>query len=447
MIDLDLYSIQDFTTSQYVELLSIAKANYKFIGYLDINLGENFILWRHDCDYSLNRSLRLAQIENEQQVQSTYFLNPHCDFYNLLEKSQSQIIKNILELGHEIGLHFDAAYYNIQTEQELDELVLREANWLNDWFNVMPKVFSFHNPTEFLLSCERDTYGGLLNCYSKTFKSNISYCSDSNGYWRFRRLRDVLESATDPHLQVLTHPNWWQESPMPPRARIFRSVYGRAKYTMNWYDKGLQNCMRDNFAGSASNLIFLKQIDADLYHNYDYLWNRGMFQSLYIELYHLHQMQINQICKLKFLREWNVSLQVVNSLFVNDILTIDRWTLFQLVFNNSLEQICNVSENTCQEYIKVFNQLVNGYSSTSSTKLEEGCIYLCRIIENLANWGQAQDSIQYDGIIMYKLTNNDLDESLKLSEEAIQQFPNIAWNEFCQQIELKKKNRLLNSGS
>jgi len=447
MTDSDLYSIRDFTTSQYAELLNIAKANYKFIGYLDINLGENFILWRHDCDCSLNRSLRLAEIENEQQVQSTYFLNPHCDFYNLLEKSQAQIIKNILELGHEIGLHFDAAYYNIQTEQELDELVLREANWLKDWFGVMPKVFSFHNPTEFLISCERNTYGGLLNCYSKTFKSNIPYCSDSNGYWRFRRLRDVLESATDPCLQVLTHPNWWQESPMPPRERIFRSVYGRAKYTMNWYDKGLQNHMRDNFAGNASNLIFLKQIDADLYHNYDYLWNNGMFQTLYIELYRLHQMQINQICKVKFLKEWHVSIAVIHAFFVDDTLIIDRWALFQLVFNNSLGQICNIPEDTYQEHIKNFNQLVNGCGNTSSTKIEEGCIYLCRIIENIANWGQAQDSIQYDGIIMDKLTNNGLDESLKPSEEAIRQCPNIAWNDFCQRIELKKKNRLLNSGS
>ena len=103
-------------------------------------------------------------------------------------------------------------------------------------FGLRPAAFSFHNPTEFLLLWERDTYGGLINCYSRTFKTTIPYCSDSNGYWRFRRLRDALESAQDPRLQVLTHPGWWQEVPLHPRERIFRSVYGRALDIMNLYD-------------------------------------------------------------------------------------------------------------------------------------------------------------------------------------------------------------------
>jgi hypothetical protein len=240
------YNIDDFTTSEYVKLIRKAKLNYRFIKYEEVELGTNFILWRHDCDFSLNRALRIAQIEQGVNIASTYFLNPHCDFYNILEKTQSIIIEKILNMGHSIGLHFDATYYDVISENQLDDLVAQESEWIQKWFGVELKVFSFHNPTDFLLSCEKYTYGGLINCYSSFFKKHVPYCSDSNGYWRFRRLADVLEQATDSCLQVLTHPGWWQETAMLPRDRVVRAIEGRAAAGMRAYDDFLESCGRVN---------------------------------------------------------------------------------------------------------------------------------------------------------------------------------------------------------
>ena len=108
------------------------------------------------------------------------------------------------------------------------------------------KFLVFIIQPRFLLTCEKSQYGNLINCYSLFFKQNISYCSDSNGYWRFRRLRDVLEQATDKNLQILTHPGWWQEARMLPRDRVYRAVDGRAKHVMKSYDQALENCNRIN---------------------------------------------------------------------------------------------------------------------------------------------------------------------------------------------------------
>jgi hypothetical protein len=188
----------------------------------------------------LNRSLRLAQIEHQAGVRATYFLNPHSEFYNILEKKQTDIVKKISALGHDIGLHFDAAYYEIDSEDALDPLVAREASLLRDTFGQEIKVFSFHNPTDFLLTCEAEHYGRLLNCYSTMFKQHIPYCSDSNGYWQHRRLEDVLSTGEDQCLQVLTHPGWWQEEVMYPRDRIKRCVDGRASALMEDYDAFLE---------------------------------------------------------------------------------------------------------------------------------------------------------------------------------------------------------------
>lgn len=240
------YHIDDFTIIQYDALLRKAKSNYRFINYNEMETGTRFILWRHDCDFSLNRALRLAEIEHSQGIKATYFLNPHCDFYNLLEKNQSAIIARLINLGHSIGLHFDAAYYDITAENQLDELVAREAQWLQNWFGVAINVFSFHNPSAFLLTCEKNTYGDKINCYSSYFKKQVPYCSDSNGYWRFRRLCEVLEEASDPCLQVLTHPGWWQEEAMLPRERVLRAVQGRADAVMTEYDRFLASCGREN---------------------------------------------------------------------------------------------------------------------------------------------------------------------------------------------------------
>ena len=240
------YNIDDFTITEYVDLLRIAQLNYRFIKYDEIESSTNFVLWRHDCDISLNRALRLAEIEHDRNIYTTYFLNPHCQFYNLLEKSQSKIVENILGLGHDVGLHFDAAFYDISSENQLDDLVAQEAEYLKRWFGTPIIVFSFHNPTEFLLTCEKNKYGDLINCYSSTFKQKVSYCSDSNGYWRFRRLRNVLESALDANIQILTHPEWWQEEPMLPRARVLRSVECRGAAIMESYDASLEKDGRRN---------------------------------------------------------------------------------------------------------------------------------------------------------------------------------------------------------
>ena len=245
MVD-DNFNIDDFTVDHYRDLLRMAKKSYEFCRYGTEVKNKKFILWRHDCDYSMNRSLRLARIEAQEGVHSTFFLLPHCDFYNLLEKSQSRIVREIVDLGHDIGLHFDAEYYDVSSEDDLDRLVQKEAGWLHDWFGVDVNAFSFHNPTPFLLGCEKDRYGGLINCYSSYFKNNVGYCSDSNGYWRFRRLFDVLDKAEDPCLQVLTHPGWWQDTAMKPRARVARCAQGRADAVMNNYDSALVFHKRKN---------------------------------------------------------------------------------------------------------------------------------------------------------------------------------------------------------
>ncbi len=148
-------------------------------------------------------------------------------------------------MGHSIGLHLDSEDRVIQSESDLEKYLIQDRRMLEDFFDVEIKVFSFHNPTPFLLDNYRQwSYGGLINTYADYFQKEVGYCSDSNGYWRHRRLYDVLEKAEDSHLQVLTHPEWWQENTMSPKERIERCIQQRALRNWQYYDSTLKAAER-----------------------------------------------------------------------------------------------------------------------------------------------------------------------------------------------------------
>ena len=338
--------IEDFTTEHYCELVRLAQLNYQFVSYENPPFGERFVLWRHDCDYSLNAAFKLAEIEAQEGVSSTFFINPHCEFYNIFEKEQTKLLERILELDHSLGLHFDAGYYETNSEAELEDQIANEKLLVERLVGSKLFSFSFHNPSQKLLSYEKDSYGGLMNCYSKRLKKEVAYCSDSNGYWRFKRLHDALLEASDSCLQVLTHPGWWQEKPMPPRQRIFHSVYGRASAVMKHYDLGLERHGRLNHVGDASSLTFLKTIEPSFHHCCDYLWNQEYYRTLYIELWYFYQCQINRLCEIKLNKDWSISLSDFYEFLSNELQRRNASELFEVIFNQKISELDGVNDKT-----------------------------------------------------------------------------------------------------
>jgi hypothetical protein len=67
----------DFTVEQYRGLCRLACKGWPVVDYASIPWGERFLLWRHDLDYSVNRALALAKVEQQEGVKATYFVNPH----------------------------------------------------------------------------------------------------------------------------------------------------------------------------------------------------------------------------------------------------------------------------------------------------------------------------------------------------------------------------------
>ena len=243
------FCYSDFTEINYCKLIKLAKSRYEFISYDYISDARDYtILLRHDVDFSLHRAMKLATIEVENNIVSTYFLHLHSNFYNLLEEEIFNIVKSIIKLGHKIGLHFDPSFYKLEIheDEKLKRFLCLEKSLLENLFDVNVNVFSFHNPdiggwTAF----ENYSVCGMINTYSKYLKENFTYCSDSNGYWRHKRLEDILLS-NETRLHVLTHPEWWVPNEMSPRNRVHRCIDGRSDKCKYWYDTILKEMGREN---------------------------------------------------------------------------------------------------------------------------------------------------------------------------------------------------------
>jgi hypothetical protein len=99
---------------------------------------------------------------------------------------------------------------------------------------------SWHNPDlANLLDFDADIIGGLQNAYGAQLRSDYTYCSDSNGYWRYRPMGEVISEGHE-RLHLLTHPEWWTPEAMSPSDRIDRAILGRARAVRRDYDALLQ---------------------------------------------------------------------------------------------------------------------------------------------------------------------------------------------------------------
>ena len=248
----DLYNISDFTLDNYRRIVELAKERYTFIGYNEIkNKQSQVCLWRHDVDHSVEQALKLATIENQLGVSATYFIQLSSDYYNVFDPRVNKIIREIIDKNHKIGLHFHSAVYSIKNESELISKLSFERDTLEKLLDIDINVFSFHNPTTELAGqpiasvFNEFEYAGMTNTYAEEIKEKYVYCSDSNGYWRHKRLEDFLKER-QPRIQVLTHPVWWQDIPMAPRKRIEKQVNDSALLILNSYDKVLEEFGREN---------------------------------------------------------------------------------------------------------------------------------------------------------------------------------------------------------
>ena len=120
---------RDFTLKKYAELLqSLKKGGYRFLTFerycsekesLDV---VKFVILRHDVDLKAENSLATAKIEHLLEIKASYY-------FRVVEQSNKpEIIREIAEMGHEIGYHYeDMTICGGDTEKAIEHFEKRLA--------------------------------------------------------------------------------------------------------------------------------------------------------------------------------------------------------------------------------------------------------------------------------------------------------------------------------
>lgn len=242
-----------FTSEHYGTLISAAAKKFRFVRFGDdLDPTSAVALWRHDIDFSPQRALVMAQQEAGLELRATYFVQVSARYYSVFEPETAKVIRTIRELGHEIGLHFDPEVCYDQATPTFEERLRFEAEVLGQITGSAIRIFSLHNPTTIVgAALDEPFHSGLMNASASALRSSFTYCSDSNGLWRFRPLDEVVADPEVTRLYTLTHPEWWQENEMPPRDRIRRCIEGRAEFCIRHYDDLLSANSRPNVRSFA----------------------------------------------------------------------------------------------------------------------------------------------------------------------------------------------------
>lgn len=235
-----------FTYKAYKKLIETLKNNgYSLADYHNDDILKKSVMLRHDVDSSLEKALSFAQYEQQLGVKSTYFVLLTSNFYNIASQKSRNILKQIQEMGHEVGLHFDEMAYGALKKESLIQCIEKEAEIMRQITGLEISTVSMHRPSKQTLEGDY-VLPSLVNSYSQKYFKAYKYLSDSRMHWR-ENVLEVIESNAFDHLHILTHPSWYNEEERSMKACLkdFIGSANKERYDfMNENFRDLENVLK-----------------------------------------------------------------------------------------------------------------------------------------------------------------------------------------------------------
>lgn len=214
----------EFTHESYLKLLAdIQSMGRKFVGFDTVTPeDDNYVILRHDVDFSLPKAVEIAKLDRQAGVSSTFFVLLTAPYYNALSYDGVNCIHEIAAMGHKIGLHYDASGYEDLTEQQRLNRVRMRADMLQDAIGMPITMIAQHKPGK---STVKQVFPDFIDAYSPQFFKDIAYMSDSRRLFLTSDLLDFFRNHS--RAQLLLHPLWWNKVNMT-RAEILADMLKRS---------------------------------------------------------------------------------------------------------------------------------------------------------------------------------------------------------------------------
>jgi len=207
----------NFSYQEYQTIINLIKSHLPIIRFDEVTcFTEKYCVIRHDVEFSVERALKLSEVESEMGITSTYVFQICNNNYNPFSHKNRELIHQIHKLGHDIGVHVHLGNLNERNES-VENYIIKQAQLLSIALDYPINKFSIHRPVQKHIE-NVITIPGYINMSDNkffTFTDKFSiydlpvlYLADSNHEWKYGHPLEIDFSKIS-KMQLNCHPFSW----------------------------------------------------------------------------------------------------------------------------------------------------------------------------------------------------------------------------------------------
>lgn len=246
--------VRDFTLDKYRELCNALLENgYSILTVYDyllkcqneLSTSSQYAIMRHDVDRRPGNALRMAELEHDLGIRSTYYFRYPSTF-------KPAIMRKIWDLGHEIGYHYEVlAKARGNTEKAID-MFEQELQAMREICEIKTicmhgSPLSRYDNRDLWKKYDFHEHGVIGEGYLSFAGTKIQYFTDTGRSWSGKfSIRDILQgketitikstdelirliaSSTKAEVYLTIHPERWAAS--------------GGEWIMNYFKDAVLNC-------------------------------------------------------------------------------------------------------------------------------------------------------------------------------------------------------------
>jgi hypothetical protein len=222
---------RDFTLAKYQDLCQALLERsdiYTVLAYLSERPKGTVTVLRHDVDRKIYNSLRIAQLEHDMGIRSSYYFRYPYTF-------DPDITRQIRDLGHEIGFHYEVLSKTRGNYDKAIQMFESELDALKNTGDIRTicmhgSPLSKYDNRDIWKTYDFRTFGIIGEAYLSMADTDLLYLTDTGRNWNGKHsLRDAMpvpgkilpylggtddliawiRSSGENNLYLTTHPERW----------------------------------------------------------------------------------------------------------------------------------------------------------------------------------------------------------------------------------------------
>lgn len=210
------------------------EAGYTFQTCAEVASGEiatePVMVLRHDLDALPFRAHGVAMLEHRLGIRASYFVRVHANEYNAFGFDTVRLLRELVAMGHEVGLHAEPLDLRAATGCDPDRVIPGAIRMLEAMTGGTVHGMASHNDVtpdnnlDYVTPTKIRSLGLRYEAYDRETLGlfhNATYVTDGH-YWRWRAYVKGRRTADErclcrhveersPRLYVLLHPHVWHE--------------------------------------------------------------------------------------------------------------------------------------------------------------------------------------------------------------------------------------------